>query len=468
MVNNMLSIFIGNDSTSFFWSRAAHTSIQSNPILLEGSFELDRLSGAVVKRVRLSSSHLFLIRTGEIPGSQPVEATASLSCMSLEPCTLRGKVGFVLRTGDCSETFLTNDSHEAKKWIHTLKTLCICTGFNTDFDILELLGQGTLSQVFLADEKLTGEQYAVKVIEKSKLVSDNHVKGVVREVSILRKLKHPSIVKLERVYEDEDKVYIVLERIRGQSILKKLERDERIVEEQALKITRKVLEVLDYLNSQQIVHRDIKPENILLNETEDSVTLIDFGLAVELQDDTMQTCGSPGYVAPEILCKRGASTKADVFSAGVLLYVMLSGRMPFGTKDQRAIIHRNRMGFISFPKEDWQNVSLHAVNLVLDMMTVDCWARPEASEVLNNFLFSPSTGPSSPFLESVIAEPPPFSLDEFELIHREKAKSKRICRSLKEIDDSLGTLPRRNSIPKSNIFVIDAAVLRKANSSQFS
>lgn len=468
MVINMTSIFSEAYSSSFFWSRPDQASVQASPSL-EDSFELERLSGSVVRTVRLCASRLFLIRTGEIPENQFLEGEAEVSCMTLEPYILQEKLGFVLRVGDCSETFISNDHRKVQTWIGTLKALCICRDFELDFDILEFLGKGSLSEVFLVAEKPSGTRFAAKIIEKSKLISKNHIKGILREVTILRRLNHPNVVKIVRVYEDNEKVYLVLEHIKGESLLKKLERDQRFAEEHALTITKLVLEVLDYLSSEQVVHRDIKPENILLNETGDSVTLIDFGLAVEVQDDTMQTCGSPGYVAPEILCKRGCSTKTDVFSAGVLLYVMLSGQMPFGTKDQRTIIQRNRMGLVSFPKEFWHHVSANSVNLVIEMMNVDTWARPDAKEALKSLLISPSTAPSSPFIEEIISEPPPFNLDavDFRIPTREM-HSKKIMRSLKEIDDSISTLPRRNSIPKTSVFVLDASVLRKASSSQFS
>jgi calcium/calmodulin-dependent protein kinase I len=400
-----------------------------------------------------------LIRTEEVP---VIEAAASINWMALQRCQTQGKRGFTLNHGDCREVFLSEDHDEVERWVQALKDHCICTDFPADFDLVGILGQGSSSEVYLASELQTGQQYAVKIIEKAKLTKNTHKQGVFREVDILRRLDHPNIVKLKRVYEDVTRVYLVLEHIKGPSLLARLEQEQRFSEEFALFIMQKVLEVLIYLDSQKVIHRDIKPENIILNEDDNSITLVDFGLAVELTDDTEQTCGSPGYVAPEILCKQGCSTKADVFSAGVLLYLMLSGHMPFASRDKRTLIQRNRMGFVSFPKELWCHVSLDSVNIVLEMMTVDSWERPYASEILKSLLKTPSTRPSSPTYDDLISEPPPFSLD---LVDQSKARTpKRIMRTLKEVDDSLTALPRRNSIPKSGNFVIDSLVLRRANS----
>lgn len=464
----MHSIFNVAEASTFFWSRAGEACLQDRSILLETCFEFDRVSAPIERQVVLCPPQLFLIRTDELPDCRIAEAKATVSFMTLSRYYSHGKTGFVLKSGAFSETFTHPDAGLIETWIEALKPLCICENFDDDYETLEYLGKGTLSDVFLVSEKRTRGLYAAKIIEKERLVSKNHIKGVIREVAILRKLNHRCIVKIERVYEDHEKVWIILEYIKGQSMLKKLEQDVRFTEDHALRITRELMEVLDYLTSQQIVHRDIKPENILLNETENSITLVDFGLAIECQDDTTQTCGSPGFVAPEILCKQGCSNKSDVFSAGVLLYVMLSGRAPFGTKDKREVIQRNRAGVVSFPKEYWRNVSVDSVNLVLEMMAVDSWARPEAKEVLQSLLVSPSTAPSSPFSEDYSVDAPAFNLESLEvkLPPREK-RSKAIMMSLKDLDDSLAGFPRRNSIPRSSNFVLDPSSLRKAHSTQF-
>jgi serine/threonine protein kinase len=425
----MTSVFHEAAQTSDFWSRTDQDTAQPELFLLEGTFELDRLSGMILRQLKLSSSQLFLVRTGEVPDTEIVEASATISWMTIEPQSIRGKSGFSLKYGDCSETFLSEDPRQVKEWIATLKLSCICPDFTADFDLLDLLGQGSLSEVYLATERTTGQQYAVKIIEKAKLTSMNHLKGITREVAILRKLQHPNIVKLERVYEEGERVYIVLEHIEGCSILAKLGRGSLIEEGQALAIIQRILEVLEYLESQHIVHRDIKPENVLLSD-DGRVTLVDFGLAIEVHDDTQQTCGSPGYVAPEILCKRGCSTKADVFSAGALLYVMLSGHMPFGSKDRRSVIERNRCGLVSFPKDYWSHISHSTIEVVIEMMTVDTWARPNASEVLQS-LVSPSTGPSSPFVDSFMSESPPvFSLYALEPRHPSSSPKRKFMRTL--------------------------------------
>lgn len=455
---NMLSIFVKTEPAHFFGSKARQTQTESSHILLEGSFELHRNGCVDIRQLKLTASQLYLVSLDEATGLEDIEEIA-LDYAFIEPCSSQQLRGFTLRLGDLKHTFLCEDRDQANRWVHALKSLCVCTDFNSDFEVGRLLGQGSSSSVYLVEEKLTGLQFAAKIIPKMKLVTESQIKCLCREVSILRRLAHPSIVKIERVYEDLDQVCIVLEFIKGPSLLDTLKRNCRLPEERAINLTRKLLEVLAYLDCQQVVHRDIKPGNILINEAEDSLTLIDFGLAVEANDDSVEACGSPGFVAPEILNRQSCSPKADVFSAGVLLYSMLSGHMPYGVKSQRDIVKCNLRGSVSFPKELFQQISMSSINFVIELLIIDSYERPDATQALRQLPCSPS--PRSMLEDSELIIPYPCFDDVAEAPPEQIPKS-MVMSSIEEIDKSLRTNVQRNKIPRSNIFVLDASILRKS------
>mmetsp|Transcript_13593 Transcript_13593/g.13618 ORF Transcript_13593/g.13618 Transcript_13593/m.13618 type:complete len:152 (+) Transcript_13593:327-782(+) len=147
---------------------------------------------------------------------------------------------------------------------------------------------------------------------------------------------------------------------------------------------RNLLKVLEYLQTKNVVHRDIKLENILFvaDNNDFKIKLSDFGLSSFINAELTQSCGSPGYVAPEILKRRPYGSKADIFSAGVVLYILLSGRAPFSGKTQRETLIRNRDCSILFPKETWKNISRQAIDTILFLSRSQPKMRPNAKEAL--------------------------------------------------------------------------------------
>jgi serine/threonine protein kinase len=256
-----------------------------------------------------------------------------------------------------------------------------------DFIFDRELGKGNYAVVKLAISQEDGQQYAVKIISQDVLIeSSRATEAIVNEVSILRKLDHPRIVKLVRLYESTENLYLVLEYVSGGELFKRILARKSFSEESASLFMKNLLETLSYIHSKNIVHRDIKPENILMvsSEEDNDFKIADFGLATESSYSMTLRCGSPGYVAPEILRKTAYNTKVDVFSAGVIMYILLSGRTPFYGKSPNEILARNKECRFYFNEKYWGKISRQGIDLVLKLTSTDPNQRPNAEEALKH------------------------------------------------------------------------------------
>ncbi|KNC53406.1 CAMK protein kinase [Thecamonas trahens ATCC 50062] len=209
-------------------------------------------------------------------------------------------------------------------------------GFVTaDYDMGKVLGTGNFATVRLGVCRKTGRKVAIKVCDKAKFARVQHrVGALLDEVSILRALQHPHILQLYDSYETEDHLYLVLELVSGGDLFDRIVDAGKLSEATARRVLRQVLEAVAYMHDEGVVHRDIKPENILLASRKGVETKVsDFGISRMLSVEngtTMGTmCGTPQYIAPEIVARTAYDAKVDMWSLGVLLYVMLSGDYPF-------------------------------------------------------------------------------------------------------------------------------------------
>mmetsp|Transcript_32030 Transcript_32030/g.31739 ORF Transcript_32030/g.31739 Transcript_32030/m.31739 type:complete len:264 (-) Transcript_32030:151-942(-) len=261
------------------------------------------------------------------------------------------------------------------------------TDFENDFTVIKELGNGAFGTVYLAENNDTSEMFAVKCISKHNITA-NHVNlaNLMNEIKLIKKLDHPNIVKLHYVYESSTHIYLVIDYLEGGDLLSRIIKRKVYNEKTAAKFAEKLLDVLNYLSSLDIVHRDLKLENILLvsEENDYDFKLADFGLATNVTEGLHLRCGSPGYIAPEILRKCNYGTKVDVFSAGIILYILLCGKMPFPGNSIQDILLRNRDCKISFSRESWKNVSKLATALVLRLTEPTANFRPSAKEALSD------------------------------------------------------------------------------------
>ncbi|KAH9642914.1 hypothetical protein HF086_011271 [Spodoptera exigua] len=210
--------------------------------------------------------------------------------------------------------------------------------------VKDLLGTGAFSEVRLIESKENGQMFACKIIDKKALKGkedslENEIRVLKRfseqakgEGAEKKMFSHPNIVQLLETYEDKNKVYLVMELVTGGELFDRIVEKGSYTEKDASNLIRQVLEAVDYMHSQGVVHRDLKPENLLYySADEDSKIMIsDFGLSKIEDSGIMATaCGTPGYVAPEVLAQKPYGKAVDVWSIGVISYILLCGYPPF-------------------------------------------------------------------------------------------------------------------------------------------
>uniref|UniRef100_A0A0E0A4E3 Protein kinase domain-containing protein n=1 Tax=Oryza glumipatula TaxID=40148 RepID=A0A0E0A4E3_9ORYZ len=250
------------------------------------------------------------------------------------------------------------------------------------------LGWGQFGVIRSCSDMVTGEALACKSIAKDRLVSPDDVRGVKLEIEVMARLSgHPNVVDLKAVYEDEASVHLVMELCAGGELFHRLEERGCFSEHEAAALFRYLMEVVAHCHSKGIVHRDLKPENILLVSKSPSspIKLADFGLATYIQPGRSLSgmVGSPFYIAPEVLAG-GYNEAADVWSAGVILYILLSGIPPFWGKTKSKIFECIRSTELRFPSDPWDKVSDSAKALITEMLRRDPRQRLTAKQVLEH------------------------------------------------------------------------------------
>ncbi|KAL8132151.1 hypothetical protein AgCh_007879 [Apium graveolens] len=248
------------------------------------------------------------------------------------------------------------------------------------------LGHGQFGTTFLCVEKATGKEYACKSIAKRKLVTEDDVEDVRREIEILHHLSgDPNVVSIKGAFEDAVAVHVIMELCGGGELFDRITKRGHYTERKAANLARTILKVVEACHSMGVMHRDLKPENFLfVNEEEESaLKTIDFGLSVFFKPGEIFTdvVGSPYYVAPEVLRKR-YSQAADIWSAGVIIYILLSGVPPFWAETEQDIFEEVLRGDLDFSSDPWPKISDSAKDLVRRMLVRDPKRRMTAHEAL--------------------------------------------------------------------------------------
>ncbi|XP_024357591.1 calcium-dependent protein kinase 26 isoform X1 [Physcomitrium patens] len=250
------------------------------------------------------------------------------------------------------------------------------------------LGQGQFGTTYLCVEKATGREYACKSIAKRKLISQEDVDDVRRELHIMHHLSgHPNIVTIKGAYEDQMAVHLVMELCAGGELFDRIIQRGHYSEAQAAELCRVIVGVVETCHSLGVMHRDLKPENFLLSDQSEGAALktTDFGLSVFFKPGEVFTdvVGSPYYVAPEVLRKH-YGPEADVWSAGVILYILLSGVPPFWAETEQGIFEQVLKGELDFVSEPWPSISDSAKDLIRRMLDPNAKRRLKAHQVLSH------------------------------------------------------------------------------------
>lgn len=248
------------------------------------------------------------------------------------------------------------DKMVVNQWFESLKRFCILTKFRCYFESIKVLGKGNFAKVFLVKRIVDGKEFAVKVFNKSAIMQDPlEIKCLIYEIEMLRLINHYRVMRLYEMYEGENFIYCLVELYKGIDLLNAIVKKGSQPEQKALTIVMQILEGLDYLHSKSIMHRDLKPENIIFKKSNDiDIGIVDLGFAT-LEEDYRKLfvrCGTPGYVAPEILNDLDYDCKVDVFSCGIIFYMILTGKIPFSGSSYKEIVQKNMRGKINFNFSD--------------------------------------------------------------------------------------------------------------------
>ena len=258
------------------------------------------------------------------------------------------------------------------------------------YDVVKQLGKGGYGKVYEVKNKKTGEIRACKHLSKLNI---KNLEKFRREIEILKKMDHPNIIKLFEVFESDRSIYLIMEECKGGEIFDKIiehiQNKEMYSEKDAADIIQQVMSCIRYCHNHNICHRDLKPENILYlyngSVNDNRIKIIDFGLSQE-KDKLVSKVGTAYYVSPEIL--KGKYTElCDIWSAGVILYILLSGDPPFNGPNDSIIYQKISELKYSFPENKWKNISKEAKNLISHMICPEK-ERYNAEQVLNDPWFS--------------------------------------------------------------------------------
>ncbi|KAK7291962.1 hypothetical protein RIF29_07540 [Crotalaria pallida] len=253
------------------------------------------------------------------------------------------------------------------------------------YELGKLLGHGTFAKVYHARNIETGKNVAMKVVGKEKVIKVGMTEQIKREISVMKMVKHPNIVQLLEVMASKSKIYIAMELVRGGELFNKIAKG-RLREDVARFYFQQLISAIDFCHSRGVYHRDLKPENLLLDE-DGNLKVSDFGLSAFCDEHVRQdgllhtTCGTPAYVAPEIIAKKGYDgAKADLWSCGVILYVLLAGFLPF--QDDNLILMYKKIYRGDFKCPPW--FSLEARKLITKLLDPNPNTRITISKIMDS------------------------------------------------------------------------------------
>ncbi|KAJ8906660.1 hypothetical protein NDN08_003150 [Rhodosorus marinus] len=279
--------------------------------------------------------------------------------------------------------------------------------FSKLYEVKQTLGKGSFGIVAECIHRESGDRRAVKVLRKRAILTDRDADRIRREIDIMRSIKeHRHIVRTYGAYEDEKHVYIVLELCTGGDMFHRLIKIRAYSEKDAAQICREALSALAHIHEAGVVYRDLKPDNFLFDTDEDTTSSLkaaDFGLSSFIVEGEylQSTCGTPMYIAPEVITKK-YNTKADIWSLGVTLYIMLSGKVPFWGNTMQKTFESVRRGRYHFDDPVWESVTEHAKDCVKRMLTFKPEQRPDARTLLKDpWIVDHGLAAAKPLVETV-------------------------------------------------------------------
>ncbi|CAI9101087.1 OLC1v1038333C1 [Oldenlandia corymbosa var. corymbosa] len=256
------------------------------------------------------------------------------------------------------------------------------------YELGKTLGEGSFAKVKFARNIQTGDSFAIKIIDRDRVLRHKMVEQIKREISTMKLIKHPNVLKLIEVLASKTKIYIVLEYVDGGELFDKIAKYGRLKEDEARRYFQQLINAVDYCHSRGVYHRDLKPENLLL-DSYGVLKVSDFGLSAfskQVREDGLlhTACGTPNYVAPEVLTDKGYDgTSSDVWSCGVILFVLMAGYLPFDEPNLVALYRKIQKADFSFPA--WFSSS--SKKLIKRILDPNPMTRMTIPEILENDWF---------------------------------------------------------------------------------
>jgi calcium-dependent protein kinase len=328
------------------------------------------------------------------------------------------------------------------------------------------LGRGQFGVTHLCTHKQTGEQFACKTIAKRKLSNKEDIEDVKREVQIMHHLSgQANIVELKGAYEDKHSVHLVMELCAGGELFDRIISKGHFTERAAASLLRTIVQIVHTCHSMGVIHRDLKPENFLmLNKDEDSpVKATDFGLSVFYKqgDQFKDIVGSAYYIAPEVL-KRKYGPEVDIWSIGVMLYILLCGVPPFWAESEHGIFNAILEGHIDFSGDPWPSISPAAKDLVRKMLNSDPKQRLSAFDVLNHpWIKEDGEAPDTPLDNAVLGR-----LKQFRAMNKFKKVALRVIAGCLSEEEIMGLKEMFKGMDTDNSGTITLEELKQGMSTQ--
>uniref|UniRef100_A0A5B6Z1T4 non-specific serine/threonine protein kinase n=1 Tax=Davidia involucrata TaxID=16924 RepID=A0A5B6Z1T4_DAVIN len=285
------------------------------------------------------------------------------------------------------------------------------------YELGRTLGEGTFAKVKFARNVVNGENVAIKILDKVKVLKHKMIGQIKREISTMKLIRHPNVIRMCEVMASKTKIYIVLEFVTGGELFDKIASKGRLKEDEARKYFQQLINAVDYCHSRGVFHRDLKPENLLL-DANGVLKVSDFGLSAlpqQVREDGLlhTTCGTPNYVAPEVIDNKGYDgAKADLWSCGVILFVLMAGYLPF--EDSNLMALYKKIFKADFTCPPWFSSS--AKKLIKRILDPNPLTRITIAEVIENEWFKKGYKPPT-------FEQADVSLDDVDAIFNESGDS---------------------------------------------
>ena len=285
--------------------------------------------------------------------------------------------------------YYCDDEKQYKEWIDNLKKATGYTNLLDIYDVKEKLGNGKFGLVKLGINKHTKEKVAIKIMNKKKIDSSD-IELMRTEIEILKIFQHPNIIRLYDIFENIDYIYIIMEYCPGGDLFSYLEqRKFKILEERATIIMNKICEAVFYFQSYfGVIHRDLKPENVLLTSSSDDsdIRILDFGLSKisTPNEKCTEPYGTLTYCAPEIILDEPYNKEVDMWSIGVMTYLMISGRLPFNGEDENKIAREIAFNEPDFNAECWKKVSKECISFIKQLLEKNAKKRMVIGDALKH------------------------------------------------------------------------------------